>query len=138
LTANIKLKLRSGKTHMQRKSLIFFAIGAFSAVVPLSLSAENVISPDRTWADAEGCNVLAGNWSGQAFTIVTREEIRFWETTCFINETQYADGQSLNLMTTCEDLEDTRQEVFQFAARADGSARLYHEGYNWEASLDGC
>ncbi len=123
---------------MPRHSLIFCAIGSLLSVVPACLSAENVISPDRTWADAEGCNVLAGGWSGQAFTIVTREEIRFWETTCFINDTQYADGQSLILMATCEGLENTRQEIFQFAANADGSARLYHEGYDWEALLDDC
>lgn len=123
---------------MSRQSLIICAIGATISFVPVGLSAENAISPDRIWADAEGCNVLSGAWSGQAFVILTREEIRFWETTCSINETQYADGQSLNLMTTCEGLEETRQEVYQLGGNANGSVRLYHEGYDWEVFLDEC
>lgn len=123
---------------MPRLSLMSCATGALLCVIPLSLVAENLISPDRTWGDAEGCNVLAGNWSGQAFTILTREEIRFWETTCTIVDTRHSGGQTLVIEASCEGLEDTRQEEFQMGARIGGPVRLFHEASNWEVFLNEC
>ncbi|MGB3146922.1 MAG: hypothetical protein WBA91_04090 [Paracoccaceae bacterium] len=122
---------------MTKPTLTSYAIAALLSCAPMAISAENLIE-DKTWADAEGCRVLAGGFRGQAFTILSRNEIRFWEINCTVVDTMHVDGKSLRIETTCEDGEQMNAQVFYMGGRIGQPIRLTNEAGDWEALLSEC